>query len=156
MFEEDKEKWPKLVDYYKQHFGEEIGVICGVLDTEDFEIDLFASESSGKVYGMRLYQVMELEDSGLEEDNEEEEDEEESDVMCYDLVATPKAKIQGTLACEATVDLPQEGKDGDGEQIHKFHIKIYTENGDVHANVTGVVGILDGNPGRPAVFLEPP
>jgi hypothetical protein len=157
MFEEDKEEWHKLFDYYKQRFGEDTGVICGVLDTEDFEIDLFAGENSGKVYGMRLYQVMELEEGDVDGDEKEEDDEEEeSDIMCYDLVATPKAKIQGKTACEATVDLPEEGKDEQSEQVHKFSIKIYTEDGDVNSNVTGAVGILDGKPGSRAVFLEPP
>jgi hypothetical protein len=156
-----------LFDYYKKHFDEDVGVMCGVLDTEDFEIDLFAGESSGKIFGMRLYQVMELEEGdkeaskeddgeGEEESDEGEEDEEESDVMVYDLVVTSTAKIQGKVATKATVDLTEEGKDGEGEQARKFNIKIYTEDGDVNAYVTGAVGAFEGKLASRLVFLEPP
>ncbi len=179
MFEEDKEEWHKLFDYYKQHFGVEVGVTCGVLDTDDFEIDLFAGEDSGKVYGMRLYQVMELEekdkaevlkkektadkgsDEGGKEEREEEEEEDEeeeevSEVMAYDLVLAPKAKILGKVACTATLDLTEEEREGKEEEVRKLNIKIYTEDGDVNAYVTGVVGNYEGKPGSRMVFLEPP
>ncbi len=177
MFEEDKEEWHKLFDYYKQHFGEATGVICGVLDTDDFEIDLFAGEDSGKIYGMRLYQVMELEEKDKtealkkdkaakkdsdeeegdkDEEEEDEEDEEVSEVMAYDLVLKPKAKILGKVACTATLDLTEEGKEGEREDARKVNIKIYTEDGDVNAYVTGVVGSFEGSPGSRLVFLEPP
>ncbi len=180
MFEDDKEEWHKLFDYYKQHFGEAAGVMCGVLDTDDFEIDLFAGEDSGKVFGMRLYQVMELEEKdkaealkkdkavekdsveatgeeGEGEDEKEDEDEEDvSEVMAYDLILTPKAKIQGKVACTAALDLTEEGKAGGKENERKIAIKIYTEDGDVNAYVTGVVGTFEGTAGIRLVFLEPP
>ncbi len=180
MFNEDKEEWHKLFDYYKQHFGEDVGVICGVLDTEDFEIDLFAGEDSEKLYGMRLYQVMELEEkdkaealkkdkaaeegsdekAGDEEkegaEEEDEDDEEVSEVMAYDLVLKPKAKILGNVACTATLDLTEEEKEGVTPEARKLNIKIYTEDGDVNAYVTGVVATYEGKPGTRMVFLEPP
>ncbi len=183
MFEDDKEEWHQLFDYYKQHFGEDVGVMCGVLDTDDFEIDLFAGEDSGKIFGLRLYQVMELEEkdktealkedkamekgrdvkAGQDEEEEEKEEEEEDDdeeelseVMAYDLVLKPNAKILGKVACKATLDLTEEGKEGEREDARKLAIKIYTEDGDVNAYVTGVVGTFEGNPASRLVFLEPP
>ncbi len=177
MFDDDKEEWHQLFDYYKQHFNEDVGVMCGVLDSDDFEIDLFAGEDSGRIYGMRLYQVMELEEkdktealkkdeatrksSGEEEKEEEEEEEDEeeeevSDVMAYDLILKPKAKILGKVAYTAAVDLTEEGKEGEREDERKLNIKIYTEDGDVNAYVTGLVGTFEGKPGSRLVFLEPP
>jgi hypothetical protein len=173
MFEEDKEEWHMLFDYYKKRFDEAVGVMCGALDTEDFEIDLFAGETSGKIYGMRLYQVMELEEGAAKEEEEDDEgekevgeeggeeyededDEEESDVMVYDLVVTPKAKIQGKVAAEATVDLTEEETEGKPEEVRKLNIKIYTEDGDVNAYVTGAVGTFEGKPASHLVFIEPP
>ncbi len=182
MFDDDKAEWHQLFDYYKQHFNEDVGVMCGVLDTDDFEIDLFAGEASGKIYGMRLYQVMELEDKDkaealekvkattkdseknegakeeaeVDEDEADDEDEEVSEVMAYDLVLKPKAKIQGKVACTATLDLTEEDKEGEREDARKVNIKIYTEDGDVNAYVTGVIGSFEGKSASRVVFLEPP
>ena len=177
MFDEDKEEWHRLFDYYKQHFGEEVGVICGILDSDDFEIDLFSGENSGKILGMRLYQVLEIEgkthagtgkkdkilvkgkddEAGEEEFEEtEENDDDLPEVLAYDLVLKPGANIQGKMAYTATLDLAEEGQGGEKESTCNLILKIYTVDGQAKTYVTGAMLELKSTPSTPIIFLEPP
>ncbi|MHA1584801.1 MAG: hypothetical protein ACTSWL_06075 [Promethearchaeota archaeon] len=77
MFEEEKEEWTKFFDFYKTKFGEEVGVMPGVFENDDFELDLFVGDETGEIRGIRVLQAVPFEDDG---ENDEEDDEEDEDL----------------------------------------------------------------------------
>ena len=77
MFEEEKEEWTKFFDFYKTKFGEEVGVMPGVFENDDFELDLFVGDETGEIRGIRVLQAVPFKDDGK---NDEEDDDEDEDL----------------------------------------------------------------------------
>ena len=124
MFEEEKAEWDKLFAVYEKIFGENIGIMPAIYESDEIEIDLMVGEDSDDVRGMKVLQaVPAAEDDEEEEEDEEideletdEEDETEDDseiveILEYDFLAKPGATetdLKGKPYLQLTYGKPQE------------------------------------------------
>lgn len=107
MFEDEKAEWDKFFDFFKGKFNEEVGLMPGVFENDDFEIDLVVGEDTGDIHGIRIMQSIAYEDDEEDEEadaeieeiktDEEDEEEDESDMVemiQYDFVKMPIAETE--------------------------------------------------------------
>jgi hypothetical protein len=147
MFDTEKAEYEKFFDFYKKKFDEEVAIMPGVFEDDDFEIDLLVGEKSETIRGVRILNFQPYEEEDDEEDKkankeidelpEAEEDEDESDseddeedvveVFCYDLVATEGGKIKGELLFEIYFRAPGEDSEVEGDEEQE-EIKTTEEN----------------------------
>jgi hypothetical protein len=143
LFEEDKDM-QNVLAYYEKRFKEDIGIMLGVVEHEDIEVDLIVGTDSNQVLGMRVLQSVPAEDIDASEndvpaandaeqvpasdgesssedegeDDEVDDDNELIDVIIYDLtrVDDPKAKVKGEPALKFLVGAPIYEDDSDDEE----------------------------------------
>ncbi len=178
MFDDEKEEWEKFFDFFKKKFNEEVGLMPGIFENDDFEVDLVIGEKSEEIYGIRILQTEEYDD---EEDEEEEEDseideiptkdddddEDESglyEVIQYDLVKTPisEAELKGKPLFQLEFGSELENDLENEEPIEKtleeendpFKIVVYSQMKDDKVEITGAVLSNTKNPDEISVFIE--
>ncbi len=169
MFEEEKEEWKRLFNYFQEKFNEEVGILFGSYENEEIgvELDLFVGEESELVRGIRVFQEVpsdeeDLEDEDEEEDLEledEEDEEEDTEVFVYDLVALPGATVTGEEFVEFVVERPEVMKEeGDPEksQDRWISVKLYTVDEDPLPRVSTAVITPIHPPGDPTILAEDP
>lgn len=132
MFEEEKAEWDHLFEVYKKIFSENIGIMAGIYESDEIEIDLMVGEESDDVRGMKVFQaVPAAEDDEEEEADEEidaletdEEDDTEDDseiveIMEYDFLAKPdatEADLKGKPYLELTYGKPKDEEEEEKAQ----------------------------------------
>ncbi len=80
MFSEERERWKKFFDVFQKHFGEEVGFVPSVYESDDIDIDFIMGEESGKLFGLQVLQLFPDEEyEGDDDEDEDEDDEEEVD-----------------------------------------------------------------------------
>jgi hypothetical protein len=132
LFDEDKDM-QNVLAYYEKRFKEDIGIMLGVAEHDDIEVDLIVGTDSNQVLGMRVLQSVpaeEIDDSGdnkkaakdadqsLEAEGDASDDDELIDVIIYDLTREedPKAEVKGNLALKFLVGTPVYDEDSDDEE----------------------------------------
>lgn len=162
MFDEEKEDLDKLYKYFEDKFGEEVGIMAAVVETEEFEMDLIVGMDSDLVRGIRLLQFFPSEDEDAatpddvgsggegEEGDEDEEEEDLYDVMVYDFVATDakppvegetffEVKIADRGCCDDDEDDETAPVEDDAEpESFWVAIKVLMKEDDEGAELTGI------------------
>ncbi|MHA1675431.1 MAG: hypothetical protein ACTSYI_17605 [Promethearchaeota archaeon] len=67
MFEEERKEFEIFFDFYQKKFKEEVGLLPGVYEDDDFEIDLVMGQDSEEFLGARIMQYVPVDESTLEE-----------------------------------------------------------------------------------------
>ncbi|HMF33515.1 MAG TPA: hypothetical protein VKK79_18980 [Candidatus Lokiarchaeia archaeon] len=176
MFDADKAELDALFNFYLKRFGEDIGMMLGVIDTEDIELDLYVGEKSNLVRGMRVFQLLDVEhkeeeESG-EEDSEEEDDDKPADVIVYDLVATPGAEVSGQRFFNGALGKPDSFIEGEEEENAEakeeeepptetpedvwITLSIYSVDGGIESDITCAVITYGPDLSDETVFVEDP
>ena len=154
MFEEEKAEWDHLFAVYKKIFDEDVGIMTGIYESDEIEIDLMVGEKSDDVRGMKVLQMVSAPEDDEEEEADEEidaletdeEDDTEDDseiveILEYDFLAKPGAKesdLKGKPYLQLTYGKPdaeeeaeEKGEDKEeGEDDEKdtwFKIILYAQ-----------------------------
>ncbi|UYP45664.1 hypothetical protein NEF87_001949 [Candidatus Lokiarchaeum ossiferum] len=186
MFDDEKAEWDKFFDFFKEKFNEEVGLMPGVFENDDYEIDLIVGEETGDILGVRVMQSIAYEDDEEDEEgdaeideiatDEEDEEEDESDMVemiQYDFVKMPIAEteIEGKPYFQLQFGSPEEESEEEEKQDKEtstedkeekednewFKLVIYSKkNENEEEEITGAVMVNEKNPEEITVFVEHP
>ncbi len=81
MFEEERKEFEIFFNFYSKKFKEEVGLLPGVYEDDDFEIDLVMGQDSEEFLGARIMQYVPVDESTLEEGDRIEEIDELDDLV---------------------------------------------------------------------------
>ncbi|MHA1521889.1 MAG: hypothetical protein ACTSVZ_09085 [Promethearchaeota archaeon] len=80
MFEEERREFEIFFNYFEKKFKEEIGLLPGIYEDDDFEIDMVMGQDSEEFYGVRIMQYVPVDESTLEEGDRLDEIDEIADL----------------------------------------------------------------------------
>ena len=165
MFGDEKAEWIKFFDFYQKKFKEEVSLVPSVFENDDFEVDLVVGEDSGKIYGIRVMQIIPYEgkeDDEEEEEDEEDEEEEEYEMICYDFVKTtsPLSVLEGKPYFDLNFkskkkEKKEKKKEEEDDNIDlPQKIQIYSKKLNYKVIITGAVMINSDDPEDLTVLTE--
>ncbi|MBN2154644.1 MAG: hypothetical protein JW776_01190 [Candidatus Lokiarchaeota archaeon] len=158
MFSEERARWKKFFDVFKNHFGEEVGFIPSVFESSDFDIDFIVGEESGSLFGIQILQFFPDEELKEDETEEEEQDEENGDddgddddeatgyVVEYIFIKTNKKVKDIKEKKQATLDFKMETE----AEEQSIHLEFYGDEEQFNALLVQI------EEQEPEVFLEHP
>ena len=144
MFDEEREALDNLFKYFESKFKEEVGIMAGVVEEEEFELDLIVGMDSDLVRGIRLLQFLPSEDG--EAVNEDGED--LYDVIVYDFVASEASTApDGDVLFEVKIAAPgchdKDGEaccdDGGGDDSFWIKVTVFVKEDEEGAELTGIL-----------------
>ncbi|MHA1729841.1 MAG: hypothetical protein ACTSWY_14090 [Promethearchaeota archaeon] len=162
MFEEERKEWNAFFNYYKEKFGEDVGLKAAVYEDDQYEIDLAVGENSEKILGFRIINY--VENTGEESDNKKEnEDEEETekgeegeeeeifDVFAYDLV-----RDFGKISGKPMIKFSLDDENNEINKNDQLSVTIYSENGEINSDITCAIIIKTSEPNKRILFGNDP
>ncbi len=172
MESDENEDWKIIEPYYERIFKEKVTILPGMVSMDEFEIDLIVGVKSDKVRGIRLFEFFPTDEEDVDEPSKKSKDDQGGgdeegendiyDVIVYDLVATPGAKVPpGQAILEVHVAGPEcceemEHVDvNEDEKKYWVSITLYEEENDDTADITGAtLYYLDDPSKKQTVFVE--
>jgi hypothetical protein len=157
MFSEERARWKKFFDVFKKHFGEEVGLVPSVYESDDIDIDFVLGEESGQLYGIKVLQIFpdeefEDEEESAEEDEDKDEDDDEEGpggyVIDYTFIKTDTKLEDIKEELRYELDFELESEDDESEKVH---LDFYANDED---EFTAVVVKIDNE--MFGVYLEHP
>ncbi len=150
----------KIFDFFEKKYKESVGIMFGVVETDEIEMDIVRGEESSQVLGIRIYQFLgndqddekgpggEPVDAGSDDDDdadEEGEECEEEQALVYDFIAAnSKAKLAGTPWMKIEVSEPscndddEEATEKGPEETPWVRIVIHARDGKERKEITGL------------------
>lgn len=115
---DEHEDLTRVLNYYEERFGESVGIMPAVVDTEEIEMDLIIGISSDEVLGIRMFQFFPVEEdeestesdeevAEAETSDEDDDVEEEAfDVYVTDITKADNERVKGKVMFTAEVPAP--------------------------------------------------